>query len=143
MPQAVRFGQYGGTDVLQVVEVSRPVPGRGQVLVEVKAAGINPGEAKIRSGALAALWPTTFPSGEGSDLAGVVAEAGEDAGEFTVGDEVIGFTDNRASHAEFVLVEAENLVPPPGTCPLGGGRRPVRGGRDRLCGGTGGSGGPG
>jgi len=117
MPQAVRFGHYGGTDVLQVVEVSRPVPGRGQVLVEVKAAGINPGEAKIRSGALAALWPTTFPSGEGSDLAGVVAEAGEDAGEFTAGDEVIGFTDNRASHAEFVLVEADNLVPRPAHVP--------------------------
>jgi NADPH:quinone reductase-like Zn-dependent oxidoreductase len=113
MPQAVRFGQHGGPEVLRVVEVSRPVPGRGQVLVKVKAAGINPGEAKIRSGAFAGRYPTTFPSGEGSDLAGVVAEAGEDAGGFTAGDEVIGFTDNRASHAEYVLVEAGDLVPRP------------------------------
>ncbi len=113
MPKAVRYDQYGGIDVLRVVEVSRPVPGRGQALVRVKAAGINPGEAKIRSGALAARWPSTFPSGQGSDLAGVVAEVGEDAGEVTMGDEVIGFTDSRASHAEFVLVEADNLVPRP------------------------------
>ncbi len=69
MPLAVRFDQYGGTDVLRVEEVSRPIPGRGQVLVRVKAAGINPGEAKIRNGVLARRYPATFPSGEGSDLA--------------------------------------------------------------------------
>src|ERR1039457_5302 len=80
MPKAVRYDQYGGTDVLRVAEVDRPAPGRGQVLVKVKAAGINPGEAKIRAGALAERWPSTFPSGQGSDLAGVVAESGEGAG---------------------------------------------------------------
>jgi len=117
MAQAVRFDQYGGIDVLRVVEVERPTPGRGQVLVTVKAAGINPGEAKIRSGALAERWPSTFPSGEGSDLAGVVAEIGEEAGDVAVGDEVIGWTDNRASQAEFVLVEADHLVPRPAHVP--------------------------
>jgi NADPH:quinone reductase-like Zn-dependent oxidoreductase len=117
MPAAVRFDQYGGIDVLEVVEVSRPVPGPGQVLVKVQAAGINPGEAKIRSGDLAARWPSTFPSGQGSDLAGIVAEAGQDAGGFAAGDEVIGFTDGRASHAEFVLVEAGNLVRRPANVP--------------------------
>jgi NADPH:quinone reductase-like Zn-dependent oxidoreductase len=114
MPKAVRFNEYGDIDVLQVVEVERPVPGPGQVLVQVKAAAINPGEASIRKGVFAARWPTTFPSGEGSDLAGVAAELGEGVGRFRVGDEVIGFTDKRASHAEFVLVEGGNLVPRPG-----------------------------
>jgi NADPH:quinone reductase-like Zn-dependent oxidoreductase len=113
MPKAVRFDGYGGIDVLKVVDVDRPVPGPGQVLVRVRAAGINPGEAKIRSGAMAELWPSTFPSGEGSDLAGVVEEPGEGVTGFAVGDEVIGFTDNRASHAELVLVEAANLVRKP------------------------------
>jgi NADPH:quinone reductase-like Zn-dependent oxidoreductase len=47
MPQAVRYEEFGGIDVLKVVEVERPVPGAGQVLVRVKAAGINPGEASI------------------------------------------------------------------------------------------------
>src|SRR5579875_3372950 len=103
MPQAVRFNQYGDVDVLQVVDVERPKPGAGQVLVQVKAAGINPGEASIRKGLLHSRWPATFPSGEGSDLAGVIAELGEGVHNFAVGDEVIGFTDNRASHAEFVL----------------------------------------
>jgi NADPH:quinone reductase-like Zn-dependent oxidoreductase len=113
MPQAVRFDEYGGIDVLRIAEVDRPVPEPGQVLVRVKAAAINPGEAKIRSGALAERWPSTFPSGEGSDLAGVVDELGQGVTGFAVGDEVFGFTDNRASHAELVLVEAANLVRKP------------------------------
>ena len=115
MPRAVRFDNYGDVDVLNVVEVDRPVPGPGQVLVGVKAAGINPGEAAIRNGALHAIWPATFPSGEGSDLAGIVEEVGAGVNKPAVGDEVIGFTDNRASHAEYVVVEAANTTPrPPG-----------------------------
>ena len=113
MPKAVRFNQYGGLDVLQVVDVERPVPGSGQVLVNVKAAGINPGEASIRKGLLADRWPATFPSGQGSDLAGVVAAIGEGVQGFAVGDEVIGFTNKRASQAEFVIVEASDLTPRP------------------------------
>ncbi len=113
MPQAVRFDEYGGVDVLRVTEVDRPVPGPGQVLVRVKATSINPGEAKIRQGLLAQRWPATFPSGEGSDLAGVVAELGQGVTGFAVGDEVIGFTDNRSSHAELALTEAANLIPKP------------------------------
>src|SRR5882757_10014646 len=100
MTRAVRFDEYGGIDVLQVVEVDRPVPGPGQVVVRVRAAGINPGEAKIREGALHELWPATFPSGQGSDLAGVVDEVGPDVPTWSVGDEVIGWVDTRASHAE-------------------------------------------
>jgi NADPH:quinone reductase-like Zn-dependent oxidoreductase len=115
--KAVRFDAYGPVDVLQVVEVPRPVPGPGQVLVQVKAAGINPGEAKIREGLLAHLWPATFPSGQGSDLAGVVAETGPSVTGWSVGDEVIGFTDNRASQAEYVVVEQENLTARPAGVP--------------------------
>src|SRR6266568_2515719 len=110
MPKAVKFDQYGGIDVLQVVDVERPAPGPGQVLVNVKAAGINPGEASIRKGLLADRWPATFPSGQGSDLAGVVAAVGEGVQGFAVGDEVIGFTHKRASQAKFVIVEASDLT---------------------------------
>jgi len=117
MPKAVRFEEYGGVDVLKVVDVPRPVPGPGQVLVQVRAAGINPGEAKIREGLLHSRWPAVFPSGQGSDLAGVVAETGPDVTGFSAGDEVIGFTDNRASQAEYVLVEAANLAAKPATVP--------------------------
>jgi NADPH:quinone reductase-like Zn-dependent oxidoreductase len=110
MPRAVRFDHYGGIDVLHVVEVARPVPGPNQVLVQVKAAGINPGEAAIREGAFANIWPATFPSGQGSDLAGLVEEVGSAVKNVAVGDEIIGFTNNRDSHADLVVVEASHLV---------------------------------
>jgi NADPH:quinone reductase-like Zn-dependent oxidoreductase len=113
MPRAVRFEQYGDVDVLNVVDVERPVPGSGQLLVRVRAAGINPGEASIRKGLLHELWPATFPSGEGSDLAGVVEELGPGVDAFAVGDEVIGWTDERASHAELVVVPVGHLVAKP------------------------------
>jgi NADPH:quinone reductase-like Zn-dependent oxidoreductase len=108
--KAVRFDRYGGIEVLQVVDVPMPEPSHGEALVKVKAASINPGEAKIREGLLHAMWPATFPSGEGSDLAGVVTKVGPGVESFTVGDEGIGFTDRRASHAEYVVVEAKNLT---------------------------------
>jgi NADPH:quinone reductase-like Zn-dependent oxidoreductase len=115
--QAVRFDEYGGIDVLKVVDVPTPEPGPGQVLVHVKAAGINPGEGKIRDGLLDAMFPATFPSGEGSDLAGVVAKTGAGVTGWSAGDEVIGYTDNRASHAEYVVVEARNLTAKPAGLP--------------------------
>jgi NADPH:quinone reductase-like Zn-dependent oxidoreductase len=111
--KAVRFDKYGGIEVLQIADVPTPEPSRGEALVKVKAASINPGEAKIREGLMHAMWPATFPSGEGSDLAGVVTKLGAGVEAFKVGDEVIGFTDRRASHAEYVVVEAQNLTSKP------------------------------
>ncbi|MDH6710831.1 NADPH:quinone reductase-like Zn-dependent oxidoreductase [Kitasatospora sp. MAA19] len=110
MPRAVRFDKYGDIDVLEVREVSRPEVAADEVLVRVRAAGINPGENAIRAGTLHERWPATFPSGQGSDLAGVVEEAGTAVRGWSVGDEVIGWVDTRASHAELVAVPAGNLV---------------------------------
>ena len=117
MTRAVQFDSYGGIHVLEVRAVPRPVPGAGEVLVEVRAAGINISEAVIRSGALADQFPATFPSGQGSDLAGVVAELGSGVGGFAVGEEVIGFSMRRSSHAEFVTVPANQLTPRPAAVP--------------------------
>ena len=114
--RAVRFDRYGGRDVLYVADIDRPVPGAGEVLVEVRAAGINPGEAAIRTGALHEQFPATFPSGEGSDLAGVVVEVGSPLagdGEFAVGDEVLGFSFQRSSHATHTVVPVDQLIPKP------------------------------
>jgi NADPH:quinone reductase-like Zn-dependent oxidoreductase len=127
--KAVRFDGYGDIDVLQVVDVPDPVPGIGEVLVRVRAAGINPGEASIRKGLLDDRWPATFPSGEGSDLAGVVELVGAGVERWQPADEVLGFTDNRASHAELVVAEAENLAPKPdGVSWDAAGALPVAGG---------------
>ena len=120
--KAVRFERYGGIEVLRVEDVPIPEPGQGEALVQVKAASINPGEAKIREGLLHARYPATFPSGEGSDLAGIVTKVAPGIVGIATGDEVIGFTDRRASHAEYVVVEAQNLTAKPKniSCEVGG-----------------------
>lgn len=60
-----------------------------------------------------AIWPASFPSGEGSDLAGIVTKTGPGVDAVAPGDEVIGFTDERASHAEYLTVQAQNLTAKP------------------------------
>jgi len=108
--RAVRFDGYGGREVLYVADIEMPSPGPGEVVVEVRAAGINPGEAGIRSGAMHEIFPATFPSGEGSDLAGVVTAVGPDVTEFSVGDEVLGFSFRRSSHATHTTVPVDQLI---------------------------------
>jgi len=115
--KAVRFDRYGPVEVLKVEDVPTPAPGPGQVLVRVRAAGINPGEVKIREGLLDSRWPATFPSGQGSDLAGVVEQAGPGAAGIPLDDEVIGWVDTRSSQAEYAVVEAANLTPKPAAVP--------------------------
>jgi NADPH2:quinone reductase len=111
--RAVRFDRYGGRDVLYVADVAMPLPQPGEVVVEVRAAGINPGETAIRTGAVHARFPATFPSGQGSDLAGVVSRIGDDVSDFAVGDEVLGYSWRRSSHATHVSVPAAQLIPKP------------------------------
>jgi NADPH:quinone reductase len=113
MARAVRFDRYGDRDVLYVADVEVLAPPAGEVLVAVRAAGINPGEAKIRAGANAERFPATFPSGQGSDLAGIVNAVGEGVTEFRVGDEVLGWSWRRSSQAEFVTVPADQLITKP------------------------------
>ena len=111
--RAVRFDRYGDRSVLYVTDVPIPAPGGGEVVVEVKAAAINPGEAAIRSGALADRLPATFPSGEGSDLAGIVSAVGDGVDEFVVGDHVLGFSFRRSSHATYVSVPISQVIHKP------------------------------
>ena len=113
MARAVRFDRYGERDVLYVTDVEIPRPAAGEVLVQVRAAGINPGEAAIRVGALAELFPASFPSGEGSDLAGVVSAVGDGVTEFAVGAEVLGWSWRRSSHAEYAAVPVAQLISKP------------------------------
>ena len=111
--RAVRFDEYGDRDVLHVTEVPMPSPAAGEVLVEVRAAGVNPGEAAIRSGAMRALFPATFPSGQGSDLSGIVTALGEGVTDFGIGDEVLGFSWQRSSQATHVVVPVSQLISKP------------------------------
>lgn len=111
--KAVRFNQFGAPEVLDVVEADLPAASATEVVVQVRAAGINPGEASIREGLLEALYPTTLPCGEGSDLAGVITGLGDEVDGWSVGDEVVGWVDTRSSHAELVAVPTAHLVAKP------------------------------
>ena len=119
--RAVRLDGYGDRDVLDVRDVPMPTPGAGEVLVEVRAAGINPGEAIIRSGALHDLLPATFPSGQGTDFAGTIVGLGLALGPgvegVSVGDDVLGYSWTRSSHATHVVVPAHQVVPKPAELP--------------------------
>jgi NADPH:quinone reductase-like Zn-dependent oxidoreductase len=110
MSLAVRYSQFGAPDVLRVVEVDEPHAGPGEVRVAVRAAGLNPYDYKVRSGAYGTTHP--LPSGQGAEFAGVVDEVGDGVDDVTVGDEVLGFT-SFAAQAEYVVVKAKNTAPKP------------------------------
>lgn len=109
----VQFDHYGSPDVLRVVDVPRPSAGDGQVLVQVAAAGNNPGEIAIRNGAMEQMFPATFPSGQGSDFVGRVVEIGPGVTEFAPGDEVMGWSDRRSAQADHLVSGRQHLIAKP------------------------------
>ncbi|MFF5140450.1 NADP-dependent oxidoreductase [Streptomyces sp. NPDC013157] len=111
--RTVRFDQYGDRDVLYVTDVPMPEPGPAEVVVEVRAAGVNPFDTMIRSGVVRDLFPVVFPSRQGSDLAGVVVAVGAEADGHAVGDEVLGWTPVSSAQATHVAVPAAHLVAKP------------------------------
>jgi NADPH:quinone reductase-like Zn-dependent oxidoreductase len=113
MSQAVNFDRYGHVDVLEVKEVERPALSPDRILVRTIAAGINPGEISIREGLLEKEFPTTFPSGQGTDFAGVVAELGAGVTSPSVGTPVLGWSSERSAQSEFIVVPADQLVTKP------------------------------
>ena len=111
--RAVRFDRFGDVEVLDVVDLPAPTASPGRVVVDVRAAGTNPGEAAIRSGALEEMFPTDLPCGQGSDFAGVVAAVGDGVDSVAVGDEVMGWSDERSAQAEQVAVPAGQVIAKP------------------------------
>lgn len=109
MAKAVRYSEYGPPEVLEIVEIDVPQPGPGEVVVEVRAVGVNPIEWKIRSGQRA---PAPLPAGLGSDASGVVQAVGEGVTEFAPGDAVIGFN-LRGAYASHVVATPATLVRKP------------------------------
>jgi NADPH:quinone reductase-like Zn-dependent oxidoreductase len=104
--QAIQLTRFGAPDRLQLVECARPRPGRGQYLVAVHAASVNPIDWKLRSGALRPfLWPR-LPVVLGFDVCGVIAEAGPDAQRFAPGAAVYARLDTRygGGYAQYAVV---------------------------------------
>lgn len=114
--RAVRFSRYGGPEVLDIVETPVPVPGAGEVVVGVVAAGLNPTDTSVREGRVE-TWPARFPAGQGSDFAGLIASIGPEVstrkdGGWHVGDPVLGHALGEAQ-ANFVRVPATAIIRKP------------------------------
>ncbi|MCK2238843.1 MULTISPECIES: NADP-dependent oxidoreductase [unclassified Crossiella] len=108
---AIVFTEHGGPEVLHPAEIDRPEPGPGQVRLRVKAAGVNPFDSKVRSGAFPGL-PAAFPAVPGSDVAGVIDAVGPGVTEFAVGDEVLGSAAT-GSYATYTLASPAKLTRKP------------------------------
>jgi NADPH:quinone reductase-like Zn-dependent oxidoreductase len=113
--QAIQIDEYGGPDVLQLRALPVPVPAEGEVIVKVAAAGVGPWDAWIRAGK--SVLPQPLPLTPGSDIAGVVVQAGPGVKEFAAGDEVFGVTNRRFTdgYAEFARARVDMIAAkPPG-----------------------------
>lgn len=118
--KAAQINKYGGIDFLEVNEnVPKPTPSANQVLVEVKAASINPIDWKIREGYLKEMAPLQFPVTLGGDFAGVVSEISEGVFEFKIGDEVFGsaivLNGGSGAFAEYLCANTRNIALKPET----------------------------
>lgn len=115
--KAAQLIKYGGQDAIQVSDdVPKPTPSSGQILVEVHAAGLNPFDWKVREGYMQEFIPIKLPATLGGDVAGIVAEIGENVKGFRVGQEVYGMANavgGQGSYAEYTLVASSQLAPKP------------------------------
>ncbi|MFK4801013.1 NADP-dependent oxidoreductase [Streptomyces sp. MPA0124] len=105
----VSFAEFGGPDVLQLVDAEEPRPGPGQIRVAVRAAGVNPVDWRIREGQVLGAHPVELPSGVGIDAAGVVDEVGEGVVGAEIGDRVFG--EGSSTYAEFAVLGAWARMP--------------------------------
>ncbi|SFI31320.1 MULTISPECIES: NADP-dependent oxidoreductase [Microbacterium] len=112
MPKVYVFTDYGGPKTQQLIDRPVPTPGPGEVAIEVRAAGVNPADWKIREGQLGRHW--SLPAPMGREAAGVVTQVGEGIEDFAVGDEVLGLVaPGQGGMAEHTLLRASTTVAKP------------------------------
>jgi NADPH:quinone reductase-like Zn-dependent oxidoreductase len=113
--KAIQVRQYGGAEVLLMEEVSKPIPLENEVLIQVKAAALNPVDSKIRSGRLKDIMPKEFPFIPGWEASGVIVETGKKATEFKAGDEVIirAAPNKGGGYAEYMTAGENEIAPKP------------------------------
>jgi NADPH:quinone reductase-like Zn-dependent oxidoreductase len=108
MVKAARFSQFGGPEVLEIVELPDPHPGPGQVRIAVRAAGVNPSDWKKRQG----LMDPELPQTMGYEAAGIVDELGEGVTDVAIGDRVFGFSAEEGTQAELAVLAYYAPIPP-------------------------------
>ncbi|MFI6046659.1 NADP-dependent oxidoreductase [Nocardia sp. NPDC051321] len=105
----VSFAEFGGPDVLQLLDAEEPHAGPGQIRVAVRAAGVNPVDWRVREGQILQAHPIELPAGVGIDAAGVVDEVGAGVDGISVGDNVFG--EGSSTYAEFAVLSAWARMP--------------------------------
>lgn len=109
--KAVVIDEYGNNDVVQIKDVIRPEPKPGEVLVKIRAAGVNPVDWKIRNGAGQRLG-MTLPIHMGGELVGTIEQIGADVSAFQPGEAIFGMV-HTGAFAEYAVAKAANLVRTP------------------------------
>ncbi|MFE6737321.1 NADP-dependent oxidoreductase [Streptomyces tubercidicus] len=105
----VSFAEFGGPDVLHLIDAEEPHAGPGQVRIAVRAAGVNPFDWRVREGQMLAAHPVELPAGVGQDASGVVDEVGEGVDGVEIGDPVFG--EGASTYAEFAVLSAWARMP--------------------------------
>jgi NADPH2:quinone reductase len=115
--RAIAIENFGGPEMLKLMDLPRPTPCVGEVLIQIKAAGINPVDWKIRQGLFQGRLPHQFPIILGWDAAGVVQELGGGIKDIKVGDEIFAYcrkeTIHDGTYAEFINLTPNHLAPRP------------------------------
>lgn len=111
MAKAIVFTEYGEPEVLHLVELPDPEPGPGQVRIRVRAAGVQPADTRVRSGAWKSFMPVEFPARIGFEAAGLIDAVGAEVTGFAVGDEVLGPVSG--GYADAVVADPALLVVKP------------------------------
>ncbi len=114
--KAVRIHEFGGADVLKLEDLPKPVAGPGEVLIEVRAASVNPVDYKIREGKYPSVTADTLPVTLGRDVAGAIDALGEGVTAFQAGDQVYAMLPpDRGGYAEWVRAPADVCAIKPAT----------------------------
>ena len=106
--KAIRIHSYGTSEQMKLEETPRPAIRGDEVLVKIRAAGVNPVDWKIREGYLKEVVRASFPLTLGQDFAGDVVEVGKDVHDFKTGDKVFGFA--TGAYAEYATIPAKDLA---------------------------------
>ncbi|MFL1386159.1 NADP-dependent oxidoreductase [Pseudomonas tritici] len=110
LQRVVLIRSYGGADAAQIAEIEQPTPGQGEVRIQVRAAGVNGIDWKVREGLVKNAFPLPLPIVLGAEMAGVVDAVGPGASRFSVGDRVMGAMGGLGAYAEYVTLSEANLT---------------------------------
>jgi NADPH:quinone reductase-like Zn-dependent oxidoreductase len=108
--KAIQYKAFGNSNVIEVAEVPQPeISNENQVLIQVKAASVNPLDIKLRSGIMQQIRPVSLPFVPGADVAGIVVAAGEKVTQFKAGDQVIAVT-REGGYAEYAIANESHVA---------------------------------